>query len=76
MEGYCAALPKLIRKPILSLGYLVLKHHGSTLLEGYCSCSKLNNMLAIPLISYSKNTLGSIRYFFKLGKVIHSHTKT
>jgi hypothetical protein len=38
-----------IRKPIPSLGYLIIKHHGSTLLEGYCSCSKLQNTPIIPL---------------------------
>jgi predicted nucleic acid-binding Zn finger protein len=37
--------------------YYVIKHHGSTLLEGYCSCPKLLNRLALPLIRYPKNTL-------------------
>jgi hypothetical protein len=45
------------RKQILSIKYLVIKHHGSTLLEGYCSCSKLHNTLTIPLICYPRNTL-------------------
>jgi hypothetical protein len=36
MEGYCIAPPKHSMKPIPSLGYLVITHHGSTLLEGYC----------------------------------------
>jgi hypothetical protein len=59
VEGYCIALPKPIRKPIPSLGYLVIKHHGSTLLEGYYSSSKLQNTLAIPFIGYPIITLGS-----------------
>jgi hypothetical protein len=71
MEGYCIALPKPLRKPIPSLGYSVIKHHGSTLLEGYCSCSKLHNTHVIPLTNYPINTLGSITYFFKLGRVMH-----
>jgi hypothetical protein len=74
VEGYCVALPKPTRKPIPSLRYLVIKNHGSTLLEGYCSSSKLHNTPAIPLISYPKNTLGSITYLFKLGEVMHNLT--
>jgi len=46
----------------------------SRLLEGYCSCSKKFNEHAIPLSKYPKNTLGSITYLLKLGKVIHSLT--
>jgi hypothetical protein len=45
------------RDPIPSLGYSIIKHHGSTLLEGYYSCSKLHNTFAIPLICYATNTL-------------------
>jgi hypothetical protein len=60
MEGYCVALPKHTKKPIPLLGYLIIKYHGSTLLEGYFSCSKLHNTPAIPLIGYPKYTLGSI----------------
>jgi len=63
VEGYCVALPKPIRKPIPSLGYFLIKHQGSTLLlEKYCSCPKLFNTPAIPLIGYPKNTLGSMTY--------------
>jgi hypothetical protein len=69
MEVYCIALPKPPRKPILSLGYSIIKHHGSTLLKGYCSCSKLHDTLAMPFIIYLKNTMGSITYLFKLGGV-------
>jgi hypothetical protein len=76
MEGYCIALPKPPRKLIPSLGYYVIKHHGSTLLKGYCACTKLFNTLIIPLVGYPKNTLGSITYFLKLGGVLHSPTKT
>jgi hypothetical protein len=69
-------LPKPTRKPIPSLRYYVIKHHGSTsLLEGYCSCPKLLNTPAIPLTMYPKNTLGSITYILKLGKILHSPTK-
>jgi len=50
--------------------------HGSMLLEGYCSWPKLFNTLTIPLSGYPKNTLGSITYFFKVGGVFHSPTKT
>jgi hypothetical protein len=42
-----------IRRPIP-----LIKHHGFTLLEGYCSCSKLHNTFVIPLIWFPKNTLG------------------
>jgi len=70
VEGYCVTLPKPPRKPIPSLKYLVIKHHGSTLLKGYCSCSKLHNTLAIPLINYPRNIMGSITYIFKLGGVL------
>ncbi len=50
------------------------KHHGFTLLEGYCSCSKLHNTPTISLIGYIKNTLRSITYIFKLGGLMHSPT--
>jgi hypothetical protein len=76
VEGYCIALPKPPRKPIQSLRYSIIKHHGFTLFEGYCSCPKLHNTLTIPLINYPRNTMGSITYLFKLGGVLHSHTKT
>jgi hypothetical protein len=46
------------------------------LLEGYYSCPKLFNTLAIPLIGYFINTLGSITYLLKLGGVLHNPTKT
>jgi hypothetical protein len=45
-------------------------------LKGYFSWLKLLNILTIPLSSYFKNTLGSITYLFKLGRVFHSLTKT
>jgi hypothetical protein len=50
--------------------------YGFTLLERYCSWPKLFNTLTIPFLGYSKNTLGSITYFLKLGKVFHSPAKT
>jgi hypothetical protein len=46
------------------------------LLERYYSCPKLFNTLAILLIWYPKNTLGSMTYLLKLGGVLHSLTKT
>jgi hypothetical protein len=46
-----------IKKPML-LRYSIIKHHRFTLLERYCSCSKLHNTLIIPLIWFPKNTLG------------------
>ncbi len=62
-KTYLLKLAKVLhghtRKPISSLKYSIIKHHGSTLLEGYCSCSKLHNTRALPLICYPKNTLGS-----------------
>jgi hypothetical protein len=76
VEGYCIALPKPTRKPIPPLGYYVIKHQGSTLLEGYYSSPKLFNTLTIPLVGYPTNTVGSIIYLLKLGKVMHSPTKT
>jgi hypothetical protein len=76
LEGYCITLLKFIRKPIPSLGYSVIKHHGFTLLERYCPCPKLLNTLAVPLLGYFKNALGSITYLFKLGGVLHNPTKT
>jgi hypothetical protein len=62
------------RNPTPSLMYSIIKHHGSTLLEGYYSCSKLHNTFAIPLICYPTNTLGPKHFFFKLGGVMHSPT--
>jgi len=53
-----------------------MKHHGFTLLEGYCSWPKLFNTFAIPLAGYLINTLGFITYILKLGGVLHCHTKT
>jgi hypothetical protein len=46
------------------------------LLEGYCSWPKLFNTFIIPLLDYPKNTLGSITYLLKLGRVFHGPTKT
>jgi len=46
------------RKLIPSLGYSIIKHHGSTPLEGYCSCSKLHNAPTLPFICYPRNALG------------------
>jgi hypothetical protein len=76
MEGYCVPLPKPPRKPIPSLRYSIIKHHGFTLLEGYYSCSKQHNTLAMPFIKYPINSLGPITYIFKLGRVMHNHIKT
>jgi hypothetical protein len=63
-----------------SLRYFIIKHIGCTyesmLLEGYCSWPKLLNTLTIPLLGYPINTLGSITYFLKLGRIFHSPTKT
>jgi hypothetical protein len=36
----------------------------------------LFNAHAIPLVGYLINPLGSITYVFKLGGVLHYHTKT
>jgi len=80
LDGYFITTPKPTRKPIPSLGYFIIKHHGcthgSTLLEGYCSWPKLLNTPTIPLSGYPRNTLGSITYLLKLGKLFHSPTKT
>jgi hypothetical protein len=80
LEGYYIITPKPTRKPIASLRYFIIKHHGCmhgcTLLEGYCSWPKLFNKLTIPLSSYPRNTLGSITYIMKLGGVFHNRTKT
>jgi hypothetical protein len=77
VEEYFVALPKPTRKPIPTLGYFEIKHQGFTLLlEGYCSCPKLFNTLAIPLARYPKNTLGSTTYLLKVGRVLHNITKT
>jgi len=56
--------------------YFVIKHHGFTLLEGYCSCPKLLNIPTLPIIGYAKNTLGSITYILKLEGVLHGPPKT
>jgi hypothetical protein len=50
---------KTYKELIPSLGYSIMKHHGSTLLEGYCSFSKPHNTPIIPL-GYPINTLSSI----------------
>jgi hypothetical protein len=44
-------------------------------LEGYYSWSKLFNTFVIPLARYPKNTLGSITYFLKLGRALHTLQK-
>jgi hypothetical protein len=76
MERCSIALTKPTRKLIPSLRYFVIKHHGSTLSKGYCSYPKLLNTHAIPFIGYTKNTLDSITYFWKHGKVLCNLTKT
>jgi len=76
VEQYCITLPKLIKKPIPSLKYFIIKHQGFTLLEGYYSSLKLFNTPAIPLVGYPTNIVGSITYLLKLGRVMHSPTKT
>jgi hypothetical protein len=73
---YSIALPKPTKKLILSLRYSIIKHHGSILLEWYCSCPKMLNRLAILFIRYPKNALGCITYLLKLGGALHNHTKT
>jgi hypothetical protein len=45
-------------------------------LEGYYSSSKLVNTLAITLVGYPTNIVGSIIYILKRGKVMHGVTKT
>jgi len=76
VEQYCVALPKPIKKPIPSLKYFIIKHQGSTLFERYYSSLKLFNTPAIPLVRYPTNIVGSITYILKLGRVMHSPTKT
>jgi len=44
--------------------------------KGYCSCLGILNAHAIPLVGYPINLLGSITYLLKLGRVLHSRTKT
>jgi hypothetical protein len=51
------------REPISSLGYSIIKLHGFTLLEEYCSCSKLHNTPTLPFICYPRNTLGPSHIF-------------
>jgi hypothetical protein len=80
VEGYCVALPaKVIRKPILSLKYFVIKHHG-LIYFGLCywrgiAHTQLLNTPIISFVRYPINTLGSITYFLKLG-ILHNLTKT
>jgi hypothetical protein len=76
VEGYCVTLPKPTKQPIPSIRYFVIKHHGFTLLEMYCSCPKLFNTPIIPFVGYPKNTLGFITYIFKLEGVLHGPPKT
>jgi hypothetical protein len=52
--GVFVALPKPTRKPIHSLGYFVIKHHGSMLLEGYVHVPKT--------IQYTYNTLHRVSH--------------
>jgi hypothetical protein len=66
VEWYCVALPKSPKKTIPLVGYLVIKHHGLTLLEEYCLCSKLHNTPTIPLISCPITRMGSIHIFSNL----------
>jgi len=76
VERYCVALRKPTKKPIPSFKYSIIKHQGFTLLEGYYSSPKQFNTPAIPLVGYPTNTVGSITYLLKLGKLMHSPTKT
>jgi len=76
VEQYCVALPKPIKKPIPSLKYFIIKHQRSTLLERYYSSLKLFNTPTIPFVGYPTNIVGSITYILKLGRVMHSPTKT
>jgi hypothetical protein len=76
LERYYIITPKPTRKPIPSLKYFIIKHHGCTLLDGYCSLPKLLNTLIIPFSGYPKNTLGSITYLLKLRGVFHNPIKT
>ncbi len=57
------------------IGYSIINYHGSTLLEGYCSSSKLHNTPAIPFIDYlSQKYIGL--HNLKHGGVLHSLSKT
>ncbi len=80
MERYCVALlAKVIRKPILSLKYFVIKHHG-LIYFGPCywrgiAHTQLLNTPIVPFVRYPINILGSITYLLKLG-ILYSLTKT
>jgi len=76
VKGYYVTLPKPTRKPIPSLGYFIIKHHGSMLLEGFCTCPKLFNTPTIPHVKYLRNILSFITYFLKFGRVLHNLTKS
>jgi len=73
---YCIALLKPTRKLIPSSSDSVIKHQGfMSLLEGYCSRPKLFNTPTIPHTRYPRNTLGSITYLLKFGRVLHNFSK-
>jgi hypothetical protein len=80
LEGFCIALPKPREKAIPSLVYSIkpwAELFWFRLSNGYYSCPKLFNALAIiPFLRYPKNPLGSITYNLKLGKVLHNLAKT
>jgi hypothetical protein len=37
---------------------------------------KTTHTLAIPLVGYPINTMGSITYILKFARMLHNHTKT
>ncbi len=74
---YYITIPKPIRKSIPFCGnmqtpWAQLFWFG--LLEGYCSCLKLLNSHALPLLGYPIKPLGSITYILEFKKVLHNPT--
>jgi hypothetical protein len=78
LERYCVVFTKLKRDVIASLNYIVNTCWIILVnpIRKVLFMPKGFNERAIPLSRYPKNTLNSITYLLKCGKVLHSLTKT
>jgi len=74
VKRYYINLPKPTRKPIPSLRYSIIKHHGYILLEGYFFIFKTTQYTCNTPHRLSRKYIGF--HNLKHGGVLHSPTKT
>jgi len=74
--GVLRSPPEPTMKSIPSLRYFIIKHHGSTLFKGIVHGQNYSIHSQYPSQGILKNTLGSITYLLKLGRVFHILIKT